>query len=216
MKLITLTQLVSAVALAVSSMSASAMVIDFKSNDWSGANNLNSFSFGGVTLTACISLQSSAFTELTCTPVTLFGVTRPILQWSNTKGIGVLTIQNDGEVGFLETLKVTFAVATDVLGFTLKGFNANEDVTGNERFRAAVGSFDSTGTTFTADGTNPFVASYYRQGVTDFFLSGQKLGSEAAIDTLTVPVPSTLPLIALGLCAVAGLRGRIGHQSEAR
>ncbi len=204
----TLPKLVAAVALAAASMSASALVIDFKSNDWSGANNLNSFSFGGVRLTACNSIASSAFTEINCTPVTAFGQTRPILQWSSTKGIGVRTLLNDGEVGFLETLKVTFAGSTDVWGFTLKGFNDNEAVTANEQFRAAVGTFDSTGTTFTADGTNPFVASYYRQGVTDLFLSGQKLGSEAAVDTLTVPVPSTLPLIALGLCAVAGLRGR--------
>ena len=208
MKVRTFSKLAAAVALAAASMSASALVIDFKSNDWSGANNLNSFSFGGVTLTACNSVAATAFTALNCTPVTVSGQTRPILQWSSTKGIGVRTLLNDGEVSFLETLKVTFAGSTDVWGFTLKGFNANEAGTGNERFRAAVGTFDSTGATFTADGTNPFVASYYRQGVTDLFLSGQRLGSEAAVDTLTVPVPSTLPLIALGLCAVAGLRGR--------
>ena len=204
MKLITLTQLVSAVALAVSSMSASAMVIDFKSNDWSGANGEGSFSFGGVTLTACLTSTLPGCTQL---------LGYPRLSWSSGSGIGIKSTVADlnpdevGRLALTEVLKVDFADPTTVVwGFTLKKFRTGEAVTGNETF--SVSTDNVTYTPFTANGTDPFAASYYQPGVSTLYFKPVARGSEASLDTLQVPVPATLPLIGLGLAAFAGLSRR--------
>lgn len=203
MKMNQISKLAAAVALAAASMSASAMIIDFKSSDWSGANAQGSFSFGGVTLTACLTSTLPGCSQT---------LGYPRLSWSSGSGIGIKSTvadPNADEVGRLiltEVLKVTFDDPTAVWGFTLKKFRTGEAVTGDEKF--SVSTDNVTYTSFTANGTDPFAASYYAPGVSTLYFKPVARGSEASLDTLHVPVPATLPLIGLGLAAFAGLSRR--------
>jgi hypothetical protein len=203
MKVVAFSKLAAAMALAAASMSASALVIDFKSNDWSGANGEGEFSFGGVTLTACLTSTLPG-----CNQIAGY----PRLSWSSGSGIGIKSSPIDpnadevGRLALTEVLKVDFAGPTDVWGFTLKKFRTGEAVTGNERF--SVSTDNVTYTPFTADGTDPFAASYYQPGVSTLYFKPVARGSEASLDTMQVPLPATLPLMGLGLAALAGLSRR--------
>jgi len=65
-----LTRIAASVAIASASMAASAGVIDFTSDAWSGANGVNSYSMNGVTLTALpngpLNLQRLTFNAGSC------------------------------------------------------------------------------------------------------------------------------------------------------
>jgi hypothetical protein len=203
MKVVAFSKLAAAVALAAASMSASAMIIDFKSNDWSGANAQGSFSFGGVTLTACLTSTLPGCSQA-------FGY--PRLSWSSASGIGIRSTALDpnadevGRLALTEVLKVEFDDPTDVWGFTLKKFRTGEAVTGDEKFSVSTDNVNYT--PFTANGTDPFAAPYYAPGVSELYFKPVARGSEASLDTMQVPLPATLPLIGLGLAAFAVLSRR--------
>ena len=210
MKLMTLTQLASAVALIVSSMSASAMIIDFTSNDWSDANNENSFTSNGVTLSACL-----AGPPVSCRANV---VTTLKLSWSNANGIGMKGAKTDpdaDEIGmykpyavtYVDLLKVEFNQATDIYGFTIKKFfTGGGEPNGAEKFKVSTDNINYT--ELTADGSNPFSAAYRASGVTTLYFRGSNIGSEASLASINVPLPATLPLLGMGLVAFAALSRR--------
>jgi len=209
MKLMTLTQLASAVALTVSSMSASAMIIDFTSNDWSGANNENSFTSNGVTLSAClagppVSCRANVATTLK-------------LSWSNANGIGMKGAKTDpdaDEIGmykpyavtYVDLLKVEFDQATDIYGFTLRKFYTGER-NGAEKFKVSTDNINYT--EFVANASNGFYSGdFFAPGVTTLYFRGSNIGSEASLASINVPLPATLPLLGMGLVAFAALSRR--------
>ena len=210
MKIDQLSKLAAAVALAAASMSASATVIDFTSNEWSGANNKNSFTSNGVTLSAClagppVSCSANALTSLK-------------LSWSSENGIGMKGAKTDpdaDEVGmykpfaitYVDLLKVQFDQATDIYGFTLKKFfTGGGEPNGAEKFKVSTDNINYT--EFIADGSSPFSVAYYAQDVTTLYFRGSNIGSEASLASINVPLPATLPLIGMGLLAFAGLSRR--------
>jgi len=210
MKLMTLTQLASAVALTVSSMSASAMIIDFTSNEWSAANNQNSHTSNGVTLSACL-----AGPPVSCTAGALTSLK---LTWSNTYGIGMKGAKTDpdsDEIGvykplaitYVDLLKVDFAQPTEIWGFTLnKFYTGGSEPNGAEKFKVSTDNINYT--EVTADGSNPFSAAYRASGVTTLYFRGSNIGSEASLASINVPLPATLPLLGMGLVAFAALSRR--------
>lgn len=210
MKINQLSKLAAAVALAAASMSASATVIDFTSNEWSGANNENSFTSNGVTLSACLAGPPVSCSANIATSLKL--------SWSNANGIGMKGAKTDpdaDEIGmykpfaitYVDLLKVQFDQATDIYGFTLKKFfTGGGEPNGAEKFKVSTDNINYT--EFIADGSTPFSAAYYAQGVTTLYFRGSNIGSEASLASINVPLPATLPLIGMGLLAFAGLSRR--------
>ena len=206
-----LSKIAAAVALAAASMSASATVIDFTSNDWSGANNQNSFTSNGVTLSACL-----AGPPVSCTAGALTSLK---LSWSNANGIGMKGAKTDpdaDEIGmykplaitYVDLLKVQFNQATDIYGFTLKKFfTGGGEPNGAEKFKVSTDNINYT--EFVANASNGFYSGdFFAPGVTTLYFRGSNIGSEASLASINVPLPATLPLLGMGLVAFAGLSRR--------
>jgi len=203
MKVRTFSKLAAAVALAAASMSASAVSINFADAAWGTAISGSTATVGGVTVEAFSSLAPLASVTLT---------------WSATYGLGIRTFPvdpNADEVGYLERLRISFSSPVDVQSVFLTKFVNDGFPLGREKvdISANGGSF----TTFTATGTNPYQAAFPFTGANYLDIRGNKLGSEAAMLSLNVaslpktgdvPLPATLPLMGLGLAALAGLSRR--------
>jgi hypothetical protein len=203
MKVRTFSKLAAAVALAAASMSASAVSINFADAAWGTAISGSTATVGGVTVEAFSSLAPLASVTLT---------------WSATYGLGIRTFPvdpNADEVGYLERLEIRFSSPVDVQSVFLTKFVNDGFPLGREKvdISANGGSF----TTFTATGTNPYQAAFPFTGANYLDIRGNKLGSEAAVLSLNVaslpktgdvPLPATLPLMGLGLAALAGLSRR--------
>ena len=205
MQVRTFSKLAAAVALAAASMSASAAIIDFSDTAWGTAisGSTTTATVGGVTVEAFSSLAPLASVTLT---------------WSSTNGLGIKTFPvdpNADEVGYLERLRISFSSPVDVQNVFLKKFVNDGFPLGREKvdIAANAGSF----TTFTANGTNPYQAVFAFAGASYLDIKGNKLGSEASVLKLEVlslpkngdvPLPATLPLMGLGLAALAGLSRR--------
>jgi len=205
MKVRTFSKLAAAVALAAASMSASAVSINFADAAWGTA-------ISGSTTTAMVSgVTVEAFSSLA--PLASVALT-----WSATNGLGIKTFPvdpNADEVGYLERLRISFSSAINVDSVFLRKFVNDGIPFGREKvdISANGGSF----TTFTATGTNPYQAAFPFAGANYLDIRGNKLGSEAAVLSLNVaslpktgdvPLPATLPLMGLGLAALAGLSRR--------
>ena len=203
-----LTRVAASVAIASASMAASAGVIDFTSSAWSGANGQGSFSFGGVTLSAC--LQST-------TPGCGQTLGYPYLTYSSTYGIGIRGTAFDGnpdEIGrgiaVTEILKVSFSSPASLTQLQFRKFGSDTlPIVGTQVPEVVSVAYNGGGyTDYTANGSDPFTASYVTSGVNYLYIKGKNVGSEASllnITTADVPVPATLPLIGLGLAAFGGL-----------
>lgn len=206
MQVRTFSKLAAAVALAAASMSASATAfIDFSDAAWGTAisGSTTTATVGGVTVEAFSSLAPLASVTLT---------------WSGTNGLGIKTFPvdpNADEVGYLERLRITFSSHVDVQSVFLKKFVNDGIPFGREKVDISANGGSST--TFTANGTNPYQAVFPFAGAEYLDIKGNKLGSEASVFKLQVaslpkngdvPLPATLPLMGLGLAALAGLSRR--------
>ena len=199
-----LTRIAASVAIASASMAASAGVIDFTSADWSSAQGQGSFSFGGVTLTAC--LQST-------TPGCGQTLGFPYLTYSSTYGIGIRGTPldaNPDEIGralVTEILKVSFSSAVSLTELQFRKFGFDTVPVIGQVAEVVSVSYNGGGyTDFTANDSDPYTASYVTSGVNYLYIKGKNVGSEASLlNITTVPVPATLPLIGLGLAAFGGL-----------
>ena len=205
MQVRTFSKLAAAVALAAASMSASAAIIDFSDAAWGTAisGSTTTATVGGVTVEAFSSLAPLASVALT---------------WSGTNGLGIKTFPvdpNADEVGYLERLRITFSSPVDVQSVFLKKFVNDGIPLGREKVDIAANGGSST--TFTATGTNPYQAVFAFAGANYLDIKGNKLGSEASVlklevaslpKTGDVPLPASLPLMGLGLAALAGLSRR--------
>jgi hypothetical protein len=205
MKVRTFSKLAAAVALAAASMSASAVSINFADAAWGTAisGSTTTAMVGGVTVEAFSSLAPLASVALT---------------WSATNGLGIKTFPvdpNADEVGYLERLRIRFNSAINVDSVFLRKFVNDGIPFGREK--VDISANGGATITRTADGTNPFEADVSFTGVTYLDIKGNKLGSEASVlrlevqslpKTGDVPLPATLPLMGLGLAALAGLSRR--------
>lgn len=216
-----LTRIAASVAIASASMAASAGVIDFTSNAWSGANGLNSYSLNGVTLTALPATQQTLTFNSGGCGNTLVGLA------CQGAGIGINTVsganQDQINISPLETLRVGFGTAQSIVGVDFLKFVSTTiyvplagNVTNSEQMQIRA---STDGTTFGAWQTfiapNPSATGgYYSAGfradnVLALEIAGKSFGvnalSAASLARITVPVPATLPLIGLGLAAFCGL-----------
>jgi len=213
-----LTRIAASVAIASASMAASAGVIDFTSNVWSGANGLNSFGpLNGVTLTALptgpLNLQRLTFNSGSCGNNAVGLVCQGA-------GIGVGPVDPTQINVLPEALRVGFSSAQSIWGVDfLKFVSTSVPVIGTPyseqmQIRASTdGTNFGAWQTFTAP--NPSATGgYYSAGfradnVLALEIAGNTFGlnafSAASLARITVPVPATLPLIGLGLVAFGGL-----------
>lgn len=128
-----LSHLIPLALLAVST--ASAAIIDFTSNAWSGANNVSSHSVGGVTLTAtgaALSLSTPflTFNGSSCgnAGVGLACQGDGIGINSRTFAIVDIFVDQTDEVDLSEVLTITFATPTNIAGLDVLNLFANESV----------------------------------------------------------------------------------------
>jgi hypothetical protein len=202
-----LTRIAASVALATASMTASAGVIDFTSSAWSSANGQGSFTSDGVTLSACLAATIPACAQT---------LGYPQLTYSAIYGVGIRSTPIDGnpdEIGrgiaVTEILKVSFSAPASLTQLQFRKFGVDTGLFGGQTAEVVGVSYNGGGfTEYTANGSDPFSASYVTGGVNYLYIKGVNVGSEASllnITTANVPVPATLPLIGLGLAAFGGL-----------
>ena len=210
-----LTRVAASVAIATASMAASAGVIDFTSNAWSGANGLNSYGpLNGVTLTALpngpLNLQRLTFNAGPCGN-TLVGLA------CQGAGIGVGPVDPTQINVLPEALRVGFSSAQSIWGVDFLKFVSTTGFLGYSEQMQIRASTDGTNfgawQTFIAPSPSA-TGGYYSAGfradnVLALEIAGNTFGlnvlSAASLARITVPVPATLPLIGLGLAAFGGL-----------
>ena len=209
-----LTRIAASVVIASASMAASAGVIDFTSNAWSGANGVNSYSMNGVTLTALpngpLNLQRLTFNAGSCGN-TLVGLA------CQGAGIGVGPVDPTQINVLPEALRVGFSSAQSIWGVDFLKFVSTTGFLGYSEQMQIRASTDGTSfgawQSFTAPNPSAtggyYSANFRADNVLALEIAGNTFGlnvlSAASLARITVPVPATLPLIGLGLAAFGGL-----------
>jgi hypothetical protein len=205
---------------------AHADVIDFTSGAWSGSDGLQTFSSGGVTLSATASvpiLGTSTPAELTFNGSSCGNAGVGLACAGD--GIGInrtnpifVGDQND-EVNQLEILSVLFAAARDITGVDFLNVFTRQGLIPTERMeiRANGGSWVTLMPTAAAAG-GYFSSGYSASGVTSLDIRaagglGNALSEGSLARISYVPTPATAALVALGLAGFAFSRKQKAKQA---
>ena len=197
-----------------------ATVIDFtNASPWSAANGFASYTNGGVTLTSSASLLGfTTPTQLTFNAGAC-GNSSAGLACAG-QGIGInrtrisstLLDQND-QIDFTEILRVGFASPSDIIRLEfLKVFAGVLPEAMQVRVNGAGAWINLSPVASAAGGY--FDSGFSAAGVTTLDIRAAGIlsnnpGSDGSLARITIPVPASAALLALGLLGIAALRKRI-------